>query len=172
MQKLLSLTRKAIADYGMIQDGDKIAVGLSGGKDSVALLAILAAYKKFAPEKFDLTAINIDLGFADTDQAQVQATKEYCKSIGVDLIIERTQIYDVILEREEKSPCSLCSKMRRGALNGVAKELGCNKLALGHHADDVLETFLLSLIYEGRISTFMPISHMDRSNITLIRPFI
>ena len=156
----------------MIQDGDKIAVGLSGGKDSVALLAILAAYKKFAPEKFDLTAINIDLGFADTDQAQVQATKEYCKSIGVDLIIERTQIYDVILEREEKSPCSLCSKMRRGALNGVAKELGCNKLALGHHADDVLETFLLSLIYEGRISTFMPISHMDRSNITLIRPFI
>lgn len=172
MQKLLSLTRKAIADYGMIKDGDKIAVGLSGGKDSVALLAILAAYKKFAPEKFDLTAINIDLGFDDTDQAQVQATKEYCKSIGVDLIIERTQIYDVILEREEKSPCSLCSKMRRGALNGVAKELGCNKLALGHHADDVLETFLLSLIYEGRISTFMPISHMDRSNITLIRPFI
>ncbi len=171
MQKLLSLTRKAISDYGMIKDGDKIAVGLSGGKDSMALLAILAAYKKFAPEKFDLVAINIDLGL-NVDQKEVQATRSYCQSIGVEFVVENTQIYDVILEREEKSPCSLCSKMRRGALNGKAKEYGCNKLALGHHADDVLETFFLSLIYEGRISTFMPVSHMDRSNITLIRPFI
>ena len=171
MQKLLSLTRKAIADYNMIQDGDKIAVGLSGGKDSMALLAILSAYKKFAPEKFDLVAINIDLGL-DVDKDEVQATRQYCQSVGVEFVVENTQIYDIILERGEKSPCSLCSKMRRGALNSVAKEYGCNKLALGHHADDVLETFLLSLIYEGRISTFMPVSHMDRSNITLIRPFI
>ncbi|MDE7191473.1 MAG: tRNA lysidine(34) synthetase TilS [Clostridia bacterium] len=171
MQKLLSLTRKAISDYSMIQDGDKIAVGLSGGKDSMALLAILAAYKKFAPEKFDLVAINIDLGL-DTDKDEVEATRQYCQSVGVEFVVERTQIYDVILERGEKSPCSLCSKMRRGALNGIAKQYGCNKLALGHHADDVLETFFLSLIYEGRISTFMPTSHMDRSNITLIRPFI
>lgn len=171
MQKLLSLTRKAITDYGMIQDGDKIAVGLSGGKDSMALLAILAAYKKFAPEKFDLVAINIDLGL-NVNKDEVQATREYCQSVGVEFVVEHTQIYDIILERGEKSPCSLCSKMRRGALNSVAKQYGCNKLALGHHADDVLETFLLSLIYEGRISTFMPISHMDRSNITLIRPFI
>ena len=156
----------------MIQDGDKIAVGLSGGKDSVALLALLAAYKKFAPEKFELLAINIDLGFSDTNPKEVEATKNYCQSIGVELIIEHTQIYDIILERGEKSPCSLCSKMRRGALNSIAKEHGCNKLALGHHADDVLETFLLSLIYEGRISTFMPVSHMDRSNITLIRPLV
>ncbi len=155
----------------MIQDGDKIAVGLSGGKDSMALLAILAAYKKFAPEKFDLVAINIDLGL-DTDKDEVEATRQYCQSVGVEFVVERTQIYDVILERGEKSPCSLCSKMRRGALNGIAKQYGCNKLALGHHADDVLETFFLSLIYEGRISTFMPTSHMDRSNITLIRPFI
>lgn len=155
----------------MIQDGDKIAVGLSGGKDSMALLAILSAYKKFAPEKFDLVAINIDLGL-DVDKDEVQATRQYCQSVGVEFVVENTQIYDIILERGEKSPCSLCSKMRRGALNSVAKEYGCNKLALGHHADDVLETFLLSLIYEGRISTFMPVSHMDRSNITLIRPFI
>lgn len=165
------MTRKAISDYGMIQDGDKIAVGLSGGKDSMALLAILAAYKKFSPEKFDLVAINIDLGL-NTDKAEVEATRAYCQSVGVEFVVEHTQIYDIILERGEKSPCSLCSKMRRGALNSIAKQYGCNKLALGHHADDVLETFFLSLIYEGRISTFMPISHMDRSNITLIRPFI
>lgn len=171
MQKLLSLTRKAISDYGMIQDGDKIAVGLSGGKDSMALLAILAAYKKFSPEKFDLVAINIDLGL-NTNKAEVEATRAYCQSVGVEFVVEHTQIYDIILERGEKSPCSLCSKMRRGALNSIAKQYECNKLALGHHADDVLETFFLSLIYEGRISTFMPISHMDRSNITLIRPFI
>ncbi len=155
----------------MIQDGDKIAVGLSGGKDSMALLAILSAYKKFAPEKFDLIAINIDLGL-NADKDEIQATREYCNSVGVEFVIENTQIYDIILERGEKSPCSLCSKMRRGALNSIAKQYGCNKLALGHHADDVLETFMLSLIYEGRISTFMPVSHMDRSNITLIRPFI
>lgn len=165
------MTRKAISDYGMIQDGDKIAVGLSGGKDSMALLAILAAYKKFSPEKFDLVAINIDLGL-NTDKAEVEATRAYCQSVGVEFVVEHTQIYDIILERGEKSPCSLCSKMRRGALNSIAKQYECNKLALGHHADDVLETFFLSLIYEGRISTFMPISHMDRSNITLIRPFI
>lgn len=172
MQKLLSLTRKAISDYHMIEDGDRIAVGLSGGKDSISLLAILAAYRKFAPEKFDLVAINIDLGFADTDKDEVKATKEYCESIGVEFVVEHTEIFDIILARGEKSPCSLCSKMRRGALNSVAKAHGCNKLALGHHADDILETFFLSLIYEGRISTFMPVSHMDRSNITLIRPFI
>ncbi len=164
--------RKALADYNMIKDGDKIAVGLSGGKDSIALLALLAAYKKFSPEKFELLAINIDLGFSDTDKSQVQATKDFCQSIGVELIIEPTQIYDIILDRQEKSPCSLCSKMRRGALNSVANAHGCNKLALGHHADDVLETFILSLIYEGRISTFMPTSFMERSNITLIRPLI
>lgn len=155
----------------MIQSGDKIAVGLSGGKDSMALLAILAAYKKFSPENFDLVAINIDLGL-NVDKDEVQAARDYCQSIGVEFVVEPTQIYDIILDRKEKSPCSLCSKMRRGALNSVAKKYGCNKLALGHHADDVLETFLLSFIYEGRISTFMPVSHMDRSNITLIRPFI
>ena len=173
MQKLLSLARKAISDYKMIENGDKIAVGLSGGKDSITLLAVLAAYKKFAPEKFDLIAINIDMGFEDVDQNQVQATKDFCNSIGVPLIIEKTDIARIIFdERKEKSPCSLCSKMRRGALNNVAIDHGCNKLALGHHADDVVETMMLSLLYEGRFSTFMPISYMDKSKITLIRPLV
>ena len=173
MQKLLSLARKAISDYKMIEDGDKIAVGLSGGKDSITLLAVLAAYKKFAPEKFDLIAINIDMGFEDIDKNQVQATKDFCESVGVPLIIEKTDIAAIIFdERKEKSPCSLCSKMRRGDLNNVAIDHGCNKLALGHHADDVIETMMLSLLYEGRFSTFMPISYMDKSKITLIRPLV
>lgn len=173
MQKLLSLARKAISDYKMIEDGDKIAVGLSGGKDSITLLAVLAAYKKFAPEKFDLIAINIDMGFEDIDKNQVQATKDFCESVGVPLIIEKTDIAAIIFdERKEKSPCSLCSKMRRGALNNIAIDHGCNKLALGHHADDVIETMMLSLLYEGRFSTFMPISYMDKSKITLIRPLV
>ncbi len=173
MQKLLSLTRKAINDYKMIQDGDRIAVGVSGGKDSMALLAVLAAYKKFAPEKFDLVAINIDLGFSETDADEVQRLRDYCENAGVPLVIERTQIAQIIFEeRKEKSPCSLCSKMRRGALNGAAIANGCNKLALAHHADDILDTFFLSFLHEGRLSTFMPVSFMDRTGITLIRPFI
>lgn len=173
MQKLLSLTRKALNDYDMIQDGDRVAVGLSGGKDSITLLTVLAQYQKFSPQKFELIAINIDMGFKDTDQKQVQATLEHCKKLGVELHIEKTDIAEIIFDhRKEKSPCSLCSKMRRGALNTVAIKLGCNKLALGHHADDVIETFFLSLLYEGRLSTFMPKSYMDRSQMTLIRPFI
>lgn len=173
MQKLLSLTRKAINDYSMIKDGDRIAVGVSGGKDSTALLAVLAAYKKFAPEKFELIAINIDLGFEDTDKAETARLRAYCESIGVSLVVERTQIAQIIFEeRKEKSPCSLCSKMRRGALNSAAIANGCNKLALAHHADDILDTFFLSFLHEGRLSTFMPVSFMDRTGITLIRPFI
>lgn len=173
MQRLLSLTRKAINDYRMIEDGDKIAIGVSGGKDSTALLAILAAYKKFAPEKFDLVAINIDLGFKETDQNEVSKLREYCEKVNVPLIIEHTQIAEIIFnERKEKSPCSLCSKMRRGALNSIAIANGCNKLALAHHADDIIDTFFLSLLHEGRLSTFMPVSYMDRTGITLIRPFI
>lgn len=174
MQKLLSLARKAINDYHMIQDGDKIAVGISGGKDSIALLTILANYKKFAPEKFDLVGININVGFEGVNQEEVKACKKYCEEeLGVELIIEDTNIKQIVFdERHETNPCSLCSKMRRGALNTVAIKNGCNKIALGHHADDVLDTFLLSLIYEGRLSTFAPISYMSRSDITLIRPFI
>lgn len=157
----------------MIEDGDKIAIGVSGGKDSSALLAVLAAYKRFAPEKFDLLAVNVDMGFKETDPAEVQKLRDYCDSVNVPLIVEHTQIAQIIFEeRKEKSPCSLCSKMRRGALNSVAVANGCNKLALAHHADDILDTFFLSLLHEGRLSMFMPVSYMDRTGITLIRPFI
>ena len=170
MQKLLALTRKAINDYEMIADGDSIAVGVSGGKDSTALLAVLAAYKKFAPEKFELRAINIDMGFKDTDPAQVKALRDWCDDIGVPLTVVKTDIAEIIFERrKESSPCSLCSKMRRGALNNAAIEAGCNKLALAHHADDVLGTFLLSLLFEGRLSTFAPKSYMSRTGVRLCR---
>lgn len=173
MQRILSLTRRAIDDYNMISDGDKIAVGLSGGKDSICLLSVLNAYKKFAPYKFDLIAININLGFKETDQNEVERLKEFCKNENIPLIIHNTDIAKIIFEdRKEKSPCSLCSKMRRGALNTVAIQNGCNKIALGHHADDILETMLMCLMNEGRFSTFSPVSFMDRTNITLIRPFI
>lgn len=173
MQKLLGMARKAINDYNMISDNDKIAVGLSGGKDSITLLAILNAYKKFSPVKFELTAINIDMGFDSTDKNQVQATIDYCNEINVPFIIHKTDIAKIIFEdRKEKNPCSLCSKMRRGALNSIAIENGCNKLALGHHADDLIETMFLSLLYEGRFNTFSPVSYMDKTGMTLIRPFI
>ena len=173
MQRLLSLMRKANNDYHLIEDGDKIAIGISGGKDSIALLAVLNAYRRFSPEKFDIVAINIDMGFEETDRDEVARLKAYAEEIGVPLIIEKTDIAKIIFEeRKEESPCSLCSKMRRGALNTVAIKNGCNKIALGHHSDDIIETFFLSFIYEGRLSTFMPKSYMDRTGITLIRPLI
>lgn len=173
MQKLLGMARKAVMDYNMIADGDKIAVGVSGGKDSITLLAILNAYKKFSPEKFDLMAINIDMGFEETSTEEVSALKKYCESNAIPLVIEKTDIAKIIfIDREEKSPCSLCSKMRRGALNSIAINNGCNKLALGHHADDVIETMFMSLIFEGRFSTFSPVSYMSKTGMTLIRPFI
>ncbi len=173
MQRLLSLMRKANNDYHLIEDGDKIAIGISGGKDSIALLAVLNAYRRFSPEKFDIVAINIDMGFEETDRDEVARLKVYAEEIGVPLIIEKTDIAKIIFEeRKEESPCSLCSKMRRGALNTVAIKNGCNKIALGHHSDDIIETFFLSFIYEGRLSTFMPKSYMDRTGITLIRPLI
>lgn len=173
MQKILSLTRRAIDDYHMISEGDKIAVGVSGGKDSICLLAILNSYKQFAPYKFDIIAININLGFKETDQNQVEQLKNYCKKENIPLIIHDTDIAKIVFEdRKEKSPCSLCSKMRRGALNTIAIQNGCNKIALGHNADDILETMLMCLMNEGRFSTFSPVSYMSRTNITLIRPFI
>lgn len=173
MQKILGLTRRAIDDYHMIAEGDKIAVGLSGGKDSICLLSVLNAYKKFAPYKFEIIAVNINLGFKETDQNEVENLKNFCKEENIPLIIHDTDIAKIIFEdRKEKSPCSLCSKMRRGSLNTVAIENKCNKIALGHHADDILETMLMCLMNEGRFSTFSPVSYMDRTDITLIRPFI
>lgn len=169
LQKLLSSMRRAVNDYGMIEDGDSIAVGLSGGKDSIALLSALAAYRRFSPQPFSLKAITVDMGMG----ADYSPLKDFCAGLDVPYRIIETDIGEIIFNvRKEKSPCSLCSKMRRGALNSAVIEENCNKLALGHHADDVAETFLLSLLYEGRLSTFSPISFMSRSGVTLIRPFI
>lgn len=171
-QKMLSVMRKGITKYKLIKDGDKIAVGVSGGKDSVTLLKLLAEYKRFSPEKFDLIAITIDLNFSDspTDFSPIE---QLCKSLNVEYFIEKTEIGTVVFDiRKETNPCALCSKMRKGALNNLAKEKGCNKIALGHHADDLTDTMMLSLLYEGRLSTFAPKSYLDKMDLTLIRPMI
>lgn len=171
-EKLVSLVRKCVTEYKMIRDGDKIAVGLSGGKDSLALLSFLASYKKYSPEKFDLIAITVDLSFtgAKTDYTPL---KEFCDKIGVPFILEKTEIGEIVFDvRKEKSPCALCSKMRKGALYSACVREGANKVALGHHRDDMLDTFLLSLFYEGRLNTFAPKSYLDKTKLTLIRPML
>ncbi len=171
-QQMLSYMRKGITEYGLIDDGDKIAVGVSGGKDSVTLLKLLAEYRRFSPEKFELIAITIDLNFTDnpTDYTPI---KQLCEQLNVEYIVEKTDIAQIVFDvRKESNPCALCSKMRKGALNDLASKLGCNKVALGHHADDLIDTFFLSLFYEGRLSTFAPKSYLDKSQLTLIRPLV
>ena len=170
MQKILSYMRKAIEDYNMIEEGDKIGVALSGGKDSISMLIGFKALQRFYPKKFEIVAISINPGF---DFFNKEFLEETCKKIDVPLFIEDTNIKEIVFDvREEKNPCSLCANFRRGALNSVAIREGCNKIALGHNEDDVLETFLLNLFYTGSIHTFSPVSYMDRSQITLIRPLI
>ena len=172
LQQILSPLRKAVDDYKMIDGGDKIAVGLSGGKDSLTLLSALAGLKRFYPNKFELIAITVDMGL-NYDKTEVEALKKFCADLNVEYHIEKTQIAEVVFDvRKEKSPCSLCANMRRGALNSAAVALGCNKVALGHHGDDMIETFMLSLTYEGRISTFSPVTYLERANISVIRPMI
>jgi len=173
MQKTLSAMRRAIQDYKMINDGDRIFVGLSGGKDSTLLLTALSMYRRFSPQKFTLEAITIDMGLKDNDPNELDALIKYCESLNVPHHLVKTDIAEVVFDvREEDNPCSLCAKMRRGALNNEINRLGGGKLALGHNADDVAETMLLSLLYEGRISCFAPTAFMDKSQVTLIRPFI
>lgn len=168
MQRILSTLRKAVEKYHLIEDGDKIAVGLSGGKDSLVLLKALKMYQRFSPAKFDLVAITVDIY---SGRENYDHLKKFCEELGVEYVIEKTDIHDVVFEiRKESNPCSLCAKMRRGALNGVCNRIGCNKLALGHHLQDVIETFFLSLLYEGRLSTMKPKSFMSKTNVTLIRP--
>ena len=170
IQKLLSLMRRAINDFDMIHSGDKIAVGVSGDKDSLALLQLLCAYQKFSEHAFELCAVTVDMGFADSDFSPVE---RFCEELGVNYRREKTDIAEIIFDvRKEKNPCSLCAKMRRGALNSVINEMGYNKLALGHHKNDVVDTFMLSLMFEGRLSTFQPVSYMSRSDVTLIRPLV
>lgn len=170
MQRMLSYIRKAVDDYNMIEDGDKIAVGLSGGKDSITLLMGLKALQRFYSKKFELIAISVNPGFDFFNSALLQKT---CENIGVEYVEEKTHIKEIVFDiRKEKNPCSLCANLRRGILNSVAIREGCNKIALGHNEDDVLETFFLNLLYAGNLSTFAPTSYMDRSKITLIRPMI
>lgn len=170
MQKILSSLRKAIEDYNMINEGDKIAVGLSGGKDSITLLMGLKALQRFYPKKFDLIAISVDPGFEFFNRSLLA---DICENVDVPLFCEESHIKEIVFDiRKEKNPCSLCANLRRGILNTTAIREGCNKIALGHNEDDVLETFLLNLFYTGSISTFAPISYMDRSKMTLIRPLI
>lgn len=170
MQRMLSYIRKAIDDYNMISDGDKIAVGLSGGKDSITLLMGLKALQRFYDKKFELIAISINPGF---DFFNGDFLKTVCDNIGVQYVEEKTHIKEIVFDiRQEKNPCSLCANLRRGILNSVAIRENCNKIALGHNEDDVLETFFLNLLYGGSIGTFAPVSFMDRSGITLIRPLI
>ncbi|AOR23828.1 tRNA 2-thiocytidine biosynthesis TtcA family protein [Clostridium taeniosporum] len=168
MQKLLSKMRQAINDFDMIQDGDKIAVGLSGGKDSLTLLHLLNTYKKFSPQKFDLIAITLNPG--DVDNSPLHTL---CKDLNMPFYEIQTDIKKIVFDlRKEKNPCSLCANLRRGALNDNAEKLGCNKVALGHHKDDALETLMLSMCYEGRINCFSPKTVMHKNTITLIRPMI
>ena len=170
MQKLLSYTRRAVDHYHMIEEGDRIAVGVSGGKDSLALLVALANLRRFYPKHYEVVAITLEMGYEEMDFSAVQAL---CDSLGVEYIRVPTQIKQIVFDiRREENPCSLCAKLRRGALHDAALAAGCKKVALGHHFDDVVETYMLSLMYEGRISCFKPVTWLDRRGITLIRPLL
>lgn len=172
MQKLAGGMRAAIEKYHMIAPGDRIAVGVSGGKDSVALLAGLCEIRRYFPQPFELVAISLDPCYnnKETDYAKLQSI---CDENHVEYIIKRTELAHIIFDvRREKNPCSLCSRMRRGALDDLAKEHGCNKVALGHHMDDAAETFLMNLLKGGRIGCFSPVTYMSRKDLTVIRPLI
>ena len=170
LQQLLSFTRKAVDEYQMIQEGDHIAVGISGGKDSLTLLYALHGLKRFYPNKFELSAITVDLGYEEFDLNPVH---ELCQELGVPYKVVKTDIAHILFEeRKESNPCSLCAKMRKGALNDAVKEMGCNKVAYAHHKDDIIETMLLSLIFEGRFHSFSPKTYLDRMDLTVIRPIM
>jgi tRNA(Ile)-lysidine synthase TilS/MesJ len=168
--RLLSLIRQAIDKYEMIDEGDKIAVGISGGKDSLTLLYGLSKLKNFYPKSFELYAFTVDLGFENVDFCKIKA---FCDDLGVEYQIIKTDIASIVFDiRKEQNPCSLCAKMRKGALNARLKELEINKIAYAHHKDDVVDTLLLSLIYEGRFNTINPVTYLDRDKITVLRPLI
>ena len=169
-RRLLSYVRRAVDDYQMIADGDRICVGISRGKDSLALLVGLAGLRHFYPKKFELVALTVDMGFDGVDYAEIEAL---CRELDVPYHVKKTEIAQIIFDiRKEKNPCSLCAKMRRGVLHSTAKELGCNKIAFGHRFDDVVETFMLKLFDEGRIGCCQPGTYLSRADITLIRPLL
>ena len=170
MQKILGYMRKAIDQYNMIEDGDKIAVALSGGKDSTTMLLGLKNLQRFYPKKFDIIGITINPGFEFYDTTYLRNT---CKDLNIPFVEEQSHTKEIVFDiRNEKNPCSLCAKLRRGILNNTAKELHCNKIALGHHADDLVETFMLSMFYEGRLSTFEPKTYLDKVDAYVIRPLL
>ncbi|MGI6152680.1 MAG: tRNA 2-thiocytidine biosynthesis TtcA family protein [Christensenellaceae bacterium] len=170
MRKVLGALRRADERFNLIENGDKIAVGLSGGKDSMLLLYALMLYKKFKKKDYRLHAVTVDLGFNGFQSGIVES---YAEKLGVPLDIVHTQIGEIVFDiRQEKNPCALCAKMRKGALYERAKELGCNKAAFAHHADDAVQTLVMSMLYEARLNTFSPKSYLDRQDITLIRPLI
>ena len=170
MQKLLSQVRKCIRDYQMLSPGDRVAVGVSGGKDSLALLRLLAELRDHSAVPFELLAVTLDMGYEEMDFSPVA---DLCARLQIPYTLRRTQIREIVFDiRKEENPCALCAKLRRGILNETAVALGANKVALGHHYDDTVETFALSLIYEGRISCFLPVTYLDRTGLTLIRPML
>ena len=172
LQGLLSLSRAAVQRYDMIAPHDRVAVGVSGGKDSVALLAVLARLREFYPVPFTLTAITLDpcFGGVENDYSAIQAL---CEQLNMPYILKRTRLFEVVFaQRQEQNPCSLCARMRRGALHRAAQEVGCNVVALGHHKDDAAETFLMNLLSGGRLDCFSPKTWLDRRELTLIRPLV
>lgn len=170
IRRLLSHARRAVDEYHMIEEGDRIAVGVSGGKDSMALLAVLCNLQLFYPKRFELVALTVDMGFEGGDFTPIV---DYCKRLGVEYKVIPTSLAEIIFEqRKESNPCALCAKMRRGILHDQAKAAGCNKIALGHHFDDVVETFLMNLFNEGRLGTFSPVTYLSRKDLTMIRPFV
>ena len=170
MKRVLGSIRRADERYRMIEDGDRVCIGVSGGKDSLLLMEAMKLYQRFCYTRFDVCAVMLDLGLRQQDTAAIEA---YAARIGMDFTVIHTDIGKVVFEyRQERSPCALCAKLRRGALNTAAVERGCNKVALGHNREDVLETLFLSMLYEGRINTFAPVTHLSRRNVTVIRPLI
>lgn len=172
MQKLSSIMRAAVDRYNMIEEGDRIAVGVSGGKDSIALLAGLAHLRRYYPKKFDLVALIADPSFQNTP-TDFSRVEDFCRELDVPCIIKRTELYRVVFEiKKSNSPCSLCAKMRRGILHDMAKDAGCNKLALGHHSDDAVETFMMNLLCAGNIACFRPVTYLSNKDLWMIRPLI
>lgn len=170
MKSILGKIRRAVIDYHMIRPEETVCVGVSGGKDSMLLLKAMVLYSKFSPTPFHVHAISLDLGFKNTDY---ESMRDFCSKLGVPLTIKKTKIGAIVFEhRQEKNPCALCSNLKRGALHNLALELGSHTVALGHHADDLLETYLLSLLFEGRMHTFQPVTFLDRKQVTVIRPMI
>ena len=170
LQKLLSLTRKGIDTYGLINEGDHIAVGVSAGKDSLSLLYAMKFLQRFYPKKYELSAITVDLGLGNL---KLEPVRKLCRELGVPYYVVDTRIGEVLFDlRKETNPCSLCAKMRKGALNEKAKEIGANKIAYAHHRDDLIETMMMSLIYEGRFHAFSPLTYLDKTKLYVIRPFL